>query len=245
MPPVRACHLSILGATCDGCHLRPTLPPASSIQRYHPSHCFSVGGIVATRPRLPPFLFETTCHLPSTLPPCHLHAMFYATRPRLPPFHFGCHLRWLFATFVRPCHLPPPYNVATHPTVSQWVASSAPATFPFLIKILVTTRLPCHLPPPMPVRACNLSISGTTCDGYLPPSSDLATCLLHATLPPISVGGIVRACHLSFPYQDLRDDSTTLPPSTSMQRCHPSRCFSVSGMVARLATHPHMALLDG
>ena len=186
-----------------------------------------------------------TCHLPPTLPPATSMQRCLLCHPSAPAtFPFWVPLA-MAATFVRPCHLPPPYNVATHPTVSQWVASSAPATFPFLIKILVTTRLPCHLPPPMPVRACNLSISGTTCDGYLPPSSDLATCLLHATLPPISVGGIVRACHLSFPYQDLRDDSTTLPPSTSMQRCHPSRCFSVSGMVARLATHPHMALLDG
>ena len=238
------------------CHLRPTLPPASSIQRYHPSHCFSVGGIVATRSRLPPFLFETTCHLPSTLPPCHLHATFYATRPRLPPFHFGCHLRWLFATFVRPCHLPPPCNVATYPTVSQWVASSAPATFLFLIKILETTRLPCHLPPPMPVRACHLSFpyqdlsdDSTTLPpatsnahprlqpfhfGYhlrwlfatfvrpchLPPPCNVAT---HPTVSQwVASLPLVRACHLSFPYQDISDDSTTLPPSTSMQRCHPS-----------------------
>ena len=135
------------------------------MQRCHRSHCFSVGGNVATRPRLPPFHFG--CHhlrwlLATSLRPCHLpppcNVAFYATRSRLPPFHFGYHLRWLFATFVQPCHLPPPCNVATHPTVSQWVAS----------------------------------------------------------LP------LVRACHLSFPYQDISDDSTTLPPSTSMQRCHPS-----------------------
>src|SRR6266540_918427 len=193
-----------------------------------------------------------TCHLPPTLPPATSMQRCLLCHPSAPAtFPFWVPLA-MAATFVRPCHLPPPYNVTTHPTVSQWVASLplVRACHLSFSRLLATFPQLCHLATSMqrsmpPVRACHLSISGATCDGYLPPSSDLATCLLHTTLPPISLGVIVRACHLSFPYQDLRDDSTTLPPSTSMQRCHPSRCFSVSGMVARLATHPHMALLDG
>ena len=107
LPLVRACHLSISGSpfAIGICHLPPTLPPATSMQR---------------------------CLL------CHPSAP--ATFPFWVPLAMA-------ATFVRPCHLPPPYNVTTHPTVSQWVASLplVRACHLSFSRLLATFPQLCHL----------------------------------------------------------------------------------------------------